>query len=69
MLRLRVEGMTCQGCVNAIRQAVAGVAPGQAVTVTLATGEVQVVAGKASAAAIAGAIERAGFVVAEHPAA
>jgi copper chaperone len=66
MLRFRVEGMTCQGCVNAVRQAVAAVAPGQAVTVTLATGEVEVT-GEAGAPAIAGAIERAGFLVAEQP--
>jgi len=66
MLRFRVEGMTCQGCVNAVRQAVAGVAPGRPVTVTLATGEVEVAEGT-NAAAIAGAIEQAGFVVAEQP--
>lgn len=67
MLRFRIEGMTCQGCVNAVTQAVSIAAPGRTVKVTLATGEVEVGDG-ADVAAVAAAIERAGFAVAERPA-
>lgn len=66
MLRFRIEGMTCQGCVNAVTQAVGAAAPGRPVKVTLATGQVDV-GGGADVAAIAAAIERAGFQVAERP--
>ena len=67
MLRFRIEGMTCQGCVNAVTQAVGQAAPGRAVKVTLATGEVEIGDG-ADPEAVATAIERAGFAVAERPA-
>lgn len=67
MLRFRIEGMTCQGCVNAVTQAVGRAAPGRGVKVTLATGEVEV-GDSADAAAVAAAIEDAGFQVAERPA-
>lgn len=67
MLRFRIEGMTCQGCVRAVTQAVSTAAPGRPVKVTLASGEVEVGQG-ADVAAVAAAIERAGFDVAERPA-
>ncbi len=67
MKRFRIEGMTCQGCVNAVTQAVGGAAPGIPVEVTLASGEVTLGDG-ADVALVAAAIERAGFVVAERPA-
>lgn len=66
MLRFRIEGMTCQGCADAVSRAVAGAAPGRPVKVTLATGEVEVGNG-ADPAAVAGAIEKAGFTVTERP--
>lgn len=66
MLRFRVEGMSCQGCVDAVSRAVAGAAPGRPLTVTLATGEIEVGDG-ADPTAVAGAIESAGFTVAEQP--
>jgi copper chaperone len=66
MLTFRIRGMTCQGCVNAVTQAVGAAAPGRPVKVTLATGEVEVGDG-ADVAAVAAAIERAGFEVAERP--
>lgn len=62
MLRFRIDGMTCQGCVSAVSQAVASAAPGQAVKVSLESGEVEVGA-EADAAAVAAAIESAGFTV------
>jgi copper chaperone len=65
MLRFRIEGMTCQGCVRAVAQAVGAAAPGQPVEIDLATGEVAV-GGAADAAAVADAIGRAGFAVAER---
>ena len=67
MLRFRIEGMTCQGCVNAVTQAVGQAAPGRTIKVTLATGEVEIDDG-ADVPAVAAAIERAGFLVAERPA-
>lgn len=66
MLRFRIEGMTCQGCVSAVTQAVGAAAPGQPVEVDLATGEV-LVRGTADASTVAAAIERAGYTVIEHP--
>ncbi len=66
MLRFRIEGMTCQGCVDAVSRAVAGAARGRPVKVILATGEVEV-ADDADPAAVADAIEKAGFTVAERP--
>lgn len=66
MLRFRIEGMTCQGCVSAVSQAIGAVAPGQPVEVDLASGEI-LIRGTADAALVATAIERAGYKVTEHP--
>ena len=66
MKRFRIEGMTCQGCVGAVTQAISGVAPGVPLQVTLASGEVVLEDG-ADVAAVAAAIERAGFQVVERP--
>lgn len=65
MLRFRVDGMTCQGCVSAVIQAIGAVAPGQPVDVSLATGEVSVGL-EADSAAVATAIEQAGFTVVDR---
>ena len=42
MLRLKVAGMTCQHCVHAIRQAVAGVSPHANTSVDLDAGTVDI---------------------------
>lgn len=65
MLRLRIDGMTCQGCVSAVTQAIGTAAPGQPVEVDLASGEI-LVRGTADANLVAAAIERAGYKVIEH---
>jgi copper chaperone CopZ len=66
MLRFRIEGMTCQGCVGSVTQAVAAAAPGQPVEISLASGEVTV-GGEANADAVAEAIARAGYTVIARP--
>jgi len=62
MVTLKVGGMSCAGCVAAVQRAVAAVAPGRAVAVDLARGEVAL-AEAADRAAAAAAIRRAGFTV------
>lgn len=66
MKRFRIEGMTCQGCVAAVAEAVSGAAPDVPLEVTLASGEI-VLGDDADVAAVAAAIERAGFRVVERP--
>lgn len=66
MKRFRIEGMTCQGCVDAVTQAVGGAAPGIPVEVNLANGEVALGDG-ADVATVAAAIQQAGFLVVERP--
>lgn len=67
MLEFRIEGMTCQGCVNAVRQAAGAAAPGREVRVSLDTGILEVGEG-ADVGAVAAAVERAGFQVTGRPA-
>lgn len=67
MQRFRIEGMTCQGCVAAVTQAIGKAAPGKRVEVSLATGEAEIDDG-ADPGAVTAAIERAGFKVVERPA-
>ena len=62
MLRLKVEGITCGGCVASIRRALGAAAPEAKVSVDAAKGEVEV-AGAAVKAAVVAAIEDAGFTV------
>lgn len=62
MLRLKVSGMTCEGCANAVKRAVGGVAKGATVDVDLPKGEVTV-DGPADAATVIAAIDSAGFTV------
>jgi copper chaperone len=57
-----VAGMTCQGCVAAVRRAIQRAAPGAAVTVDLASGRVSV-AGASSEADVRNAIIAAGYSV------
>ena len=63
MLRLKVSGMTCEGCANAVKRAIGRVSPGADIAVDLASGEVRV-EGPVSTEAAASAIVAAGFVVA-----
>jgi copper chaperone len=62
MLRLKVEGITCGGCVASIQRALGAAAPGAKVSVDAAKGEVEV-AGAAAKAVVVAAIEDAGFTV------
>jgi copper chaperone len=56
----RVTGMTCDGCVRAVTNAIRARAPGAKISVDLSSGTVTI-AGAIDAKAIAGAIEDAGF--------
>jgi copper chaperone len=58
-----VQGMTCDGCANAVRRSVAKAAPGATVNVELAGGIVRI-EGTADRVAVIAAIEKAGFAVA-----
>jgi copper chaperone len=60
MIELRVEGMTCGHCVNAVTRAVKTVDPEANVQVDLGTGRVQV-DGRSSADALGKAIAEAGY--------
>jgi copper chaperone len=62
MITLDVEGMTCQGCVNSVKAAVARVDPAARVTVDLAAGRVAIEA-TTPPAAFERAIEAAGYDV------
>jgi copper chaperone CopZ len=62
-MEFQVEGMSCGGCAEAVKQAVRKVAPEAAVAVDLAGGRVTVSpsATAPDASAVAAAIGRAGF--------
>lgn len=62
MLKLKVSGMTCSGCANAVRRAIGSLAKDAKVDVDLAKGEVAIDRGPDKAAAIK-AIEAAGYDV------
>lgn len=62
MLKLKVAGMTCGGCVKSVEHAVTAAAPGARVTVDLKLGEVAI-DGTAAKDAIVTAIEDAGYDV------
>jgi copper chaperone len=62
MLLFKVDGMTCDGCVRSVTQAVHRVAPAVKVSVNLASGEVAV-EGSANPARLREAITDAGFEV------
>ena len=65
MTRLKVSGMTCEGCANAVRGAIARLASAAAVVVDLERGEVAI-SDDVDPAAAAAAIEAAGFGVARR---
>jgi copper chaperone len=62
MLKLKVAGMTCGGCVKSVERAVAAAAPGAQVSVDLTSGQVAI-DGPAAKQAIVAAIEDAGYNV------
>jgi copper chaperone len=62
-MELTVQGMTCEGCANAVRRSVGRAAPDARIEVDLAHGRVTV-DGKADRAAVVTAIEKAGYAVA-----
>ena len=62
-MELQVQGMTCDGCANAVRRSIGKVAPAAKVEIELASGRVRV-DGTDDATAVARAIEGAGFTVA-----
>ena len=62
MLKLKVAGMTCGGCVGSVTRAVTTAAPGAKVSVDLGKGEVSI-DGPAPKQAIVTAIEDAGYDV------
>ena len=63
MIDLKVEGMTCDGCVRAVTKAVQRADPGARVAVDLQSGRVSVES-SASRERLAEAIEAAGYDVA-----
>lgn len=62
MLHLKVEGITCGGCANSIKKALASAAPGTEVAVDIEGGKVKV-EGQVDRAKVVDAIEGAGFDV------
>jgi len=62
MITLKVGGMSCEGCVAAVKRAVDAATPGAPVAVDLARGEVALGDGVDREKAAA-AIRRAGFTV------
>ncbi len=60
MTQYRVNGMTCQGCANAVSNAIKAAAPAAQVKVDLAAKTVTV-EGQVAAATVAAAIKAAGF--------
>lgn len=62
MVRFKVAGMSCDHCVQSVKNEIGKVAPGAPISVNLATGEVEVHAAVKPAVAAA-AISSAGFQV------
>lgn len=62
MISLEVEGMTCAGCANSVKKAVAAADPGATVRVDLATGKVEIES-EAPVERLKQAIEGAGYDV------
>jgi copper chaperone len=62
MLNLKVEGITCGGCANSIKKALAVAAPGAEVAVDIEKGAVKV-GDPADRAKVVAAIEDAGYDV------
>lgn len=62
-LELKVDGMTCQGCVRSVEKKLSGIAGVASAKVDLAAGRASVVfdAGQADAAKLIAAVEQIGF--------
>ncbi|MEJ1156830.1 heavy-metal-associated domain-containing protein [Prosthecomicrobium sp. N25] len=63
MITLKVEGMTCMGCVKSVKNAIGAADPAAAVSVDLETGKVEVDT-KLGRDAVVSAVEAAGYDVA-----
>jgi copper chaperone len=63
MITMKVEGMTCMGCVKSVKGAIAQADPAAAVEVDLATGSVRVDT-KLARETVVSAVENAGYDVA-----
>lgn len=63
MIEMKVSGMTCEHCVNAVRSAVAAIPGVAGVAVDLAAGTVRV-EGSPDPAALRAAIEEEGYALA-----
>src|SRR5215813_4792320 len=61
VMRFRVSGMDCDGCAQAVKQAIRKASPDAKVEVDLASGEVAV-EGRVAECAVAAAIQRAGYM-------
>jgi len=61
-LLMKVDGMTCQGCVNAVTRAIQRLDPGASVDVDLEHGRVHVVT-RAQTVEVARALDAAGYEV------
>jgi copper chaperone len=59
-LLMQVDGMTCQGCVNAVTRTIQRLDPGAEVDVDLAHGRVRVIT-QAQALEVSQAITKAGY--------
>jgi copper chaperone len=62
MLTLKVEGMTCDGCVASVKRALSAAIPGAKVSVDLPSGEIKIDGSAEKGKAVA-AIEDAGYTV------
>ena len=62
-MELKVEGMTCQKCVQHVTRAIHEVDASAQVTIDLATGQVQIQTPQADPQAFAASIEEAGYTV------
>lgn len=67
MLELNVEGMTCDHCARAVREAVRSVAPEAAVAIDLARGAVQVAGDALPVERVIAAIEEEGYKIIRPP--
>ena len=59
-LIMQVDGMTCDGCANAVRRTIRGLDPGAEVEVDLAHGRITATT-RAQALEVAAALDKAGY--------
>ena len=68
MLELNVEGLTCDHCLRAVKEAVRSVAPQAAVAIDLASGAVRVAGDALPVERVIAAIEEEGYKITRPPA-